>query len=75
MSKTQNKRAERLAEAEDFVKERRKRNLEIFESNFEVGLKIYEQNKDKLSPEEIEHMEAEIERQKNTIEEYRAKWL
>jgi hypothetical protein len=75
VSKTQDKKAARLAEAESFVKERRKRNLEIFESNFEVGLKIYEQNKDKLSPEEVAHMEVEIERQKEILEEYKAKWL
>ena len=75
MSKTQEKKAARLAEAAEFVKERRVRNLEIFESNFEVGLKIYEQNKDKLSPEEIAHMESEIERQREILEEYKAKWL
>ena len=75
MSKTQEKKAARLAEAEAFVKERRTRNLEIFESNFEVGLKLYEQNKDKLSPEEVAYMEEQIERQKETIEEYKAKWL
>ena len=75
MSKTQEKKAARLAEAEAFVKERRTRNLEIFESNFEVGLKLYEQNKDKLSPEEVAYMEEQIERQKETLEEYKAKWL
>jgi len=75
VSKTQEKKAARLAEAAEFVKERRVRNLEIFESNFEVGLKIYEQNKDKMSPEEIAHIEEEIIRQKDLIEEYKAKWL
>jgi cob(I)alamin adenosyltransferase len=75
VSKTQEKKAARLAEAEAFVKERRTRNLEIFESNFEVGLKLYEQNKDKLSPEEVAYMEEQIERQKETLEEYKAKWL
>ena len=75
MSKTQEKKAARLAEAKAFVKERRTRNLEIFESNFEVGLKLYEQNKDKISPEEVAYMEEQIERQKETLEEYKAKWL
>jgi hypothetical protein len=75
VSKTQEKRAARLSESEEFVKERRIRNLEIFESNFEVGLKIYEENKDKLSLEEVAHMEEEIERNQNLIKEYKEKWL
>jgi hypothetical protein len=75
VSKTQEKRAARLSEAQDFVKQRRVRNLEIFESNFEVGLRVYEDNKDKLSPGEVAHMEAEIERNKEMIKEYKKKWL
>jgi hypothetical protein len=75
MSKTQDKKATRLAESAAFVKERRIRNLEIFESNFEVGLKVYEENKDKLSPEEVAYMEAEIERNQELIKEYKEKWL
>jgi len=75
MSKTQDKKSARIAESKAFVKERRIRNLEIFESNFEVGMKVYEDNKDKLSPEEVAHMEEEIERNKTLIEEYKAKWL
>lgn len=75
VSKKQDKKAANIAEAAAFVKERRVRNLEIFESNFQVGLRIYEENKDKLSPEEVAHMESEIERQRETLEEYKAKWL
>jgi hypothetical protein len=75
VSKTQEKRANRLAEAEAFVKERRERQIAIFESNFEVGLKVYEDNKDKLTPEQVAQMEEEIERNKVFIEEYKAKWL
>ena len=75
VSKTQEKRAARLAEAEAFVKERRERQIAIFESNFEVGLKVYEDNKDKLTPEQVAQMEEEIERNKTFIEEYKAKWL
>jgi len=75
VSKTQDKKAARLAESAAFVKERRIRNLEIFESNFEVGLKVYEENKDKLSPEEVAYMEAEIERNQELIKEYKEKWL
>ena len=75
VSKTQEKRVNRLAEAEAFVKERRERQIAIFESNFEVGLKVYEDNKDKLTPEQVAQMEEEIERNKAFIEEYKAKWL
>ena len=75
MSKTSEKRAARTAEAVDFVKQRREMTLEIFERNFEVGLKIYEDNKDKMSPEEIELLEAEIESERKTVEEYKVKWL
>ena len=75
VSKTQEKRANRLAEAEVFVKERRERQIAIFESNFEVGLKVYEDNKDKLTPEQVAQMEEEIERNKTFIEEYKTKWL
>jgi hypothetical protein len=75
VSKTQEKRAARIAEAQEFVRQRRVRNLEIFESNFAVGLKVYEENKDKLSPEEIAHMEEEIERNQALIKEYKEKWL
>ena len=75
VSKTQEKRAARLAEAEEFVKQRRVRNLEIFESNFNVGMKVYEENKDKLSPEEVAHMEEEIERNQALIKEYKERWL
>jgi cob(I)alamin adenosyltransferase len=75
VSKKQDKKAANIAEAAAFVKERRVRNLEIFESNFQVGLRIYEENKDKLSPEEVAHMESEIERQREILEEYKAKWL
>ena len=75
MSKTQEKKAARLSEAQEFVKQRRVRNLEIFESNFEVGLKVYEANKDKLTPEQVAEMEDEIERNQNLIKEYKERWL
>ena len=75
MSKTSEKRAARLAEAADFVKQRRELTLQIFEQNFETGMKIYEENKDKLSAEEVALLEAEIEAAKKAVEEYKAKWL
>ena len=75
MSKTSEKRTARLAEAADFVKQRRELTLQLFEQNFETGMKIYEENKDKLSAEEVALLEAEIETAKKAIEEYKAKWL
>ena len=75
MSKTQEKRALRKAESEDFVKQRRQAALSMFERNFEVGMKIYEDNKDKMSPEEIATLEAEIESAKKAVEDFKAKWF
>jgi len=75
MSKTSEKRAARIAEAAAFVKQRREMTLEMFEQNFQIGLKIYEDNKDKMSSEEIELLEKEIESARAAVEEYKAKWL
>lgn len=75
MSKTSEKRAARIAEAAEFVKQRREMTLEMFERNFEVGMKIYEDNKDKMSAEEVELLEKEIESARAAVEEYKAKWL
>lgn len=57
MSKTQDKRAQRKAEAAAFVKQRRLQELQVLEAQFAYGLKLYEEGKDKLSAEEIEQME------------------
>ena len=57
MSKTQDKRAQRKAEAAAFVKQRRLQELKVLEAQFAYGLKLYEEGKDKLSAEEIEQME------------------
>jgi len=75
MSKTSEKRAARIAEAAEFVKQRREMTLNMFERNFEVGMKIYEDNKDKMSAEEVELLEKEIESARAAVEEYKAKWL
>ena len=75
MSKTSEKRKARIAEAEEFVKQRREMTLNMFERNFEVGMKIYEDNKDKMSAEEVELLEKEIESARAAVEEYKAKWL
>lgn len=64
MSKTQDKRAQRKAEQQAFIAERRKMQLAIFQANFDVGMQLYEANKDKMSPEEIELVEIEIQKNK-----------
>ena len=68
MSKTQEKRAQRKAEQQAFIAERRKMQLAIFQANFDVGMQLYEANKDKMSPEEIELVEIEIQKNKELLE-------
>jgi hypothetical protein len=74
MSKTQEKRARRAAERDAFIKERRQVQLAVFESNFNVGLEFFENNKDKMSPEEIAQVEEEIEKNRQLIQEWKDKW-
>lgn len=74
MSKTQDKRALRKAEAEEFVRERRKKQIAIFEHNFEAGLKYFEENKDKMSEEEQAIITLEIQANLDTIEEFKKTW-
>jgi len=68
ISKTQAKRAKRAAERDVFIAQRRAMQLAIFERNFEVGLSLYEAQKDSLSPEEIEAIEAQIAENKAIIQ-------
>jgi hypothetical protein len=74
MSKTQDKRAARKAEAEEFVRQRREAQITMFENNFEVGLRFYQDNKDKMSADEQLLIEQEIEKNRKLIDEFRAKW-
>ena len=74
MSKTQDKKAQRLADAAAFVKKRRSDTLEFFEHQFAAGMALFEANKDKLSEEDIKALEAEIENNKAAIEEYKKQW-
>lgn len=74
MSKTQEKRARRAAERDAFIKERRQVQLAVFESNFNVGLEFFENNKDKMSAEEIAQVEEEIEKNRQLIQEWKDKW-
>lgn len=72
MSKTQDKRAQRKAEQQAFIAERRKMQLAIFQANFEVGMQLYLANKDKMSPEEIELVEIEIQKNKDLLDKLRS---
>jgi hypothetical protein len=72
MSKTQAKRQERLEQANEFVRARRRAQLEIFESNFNVGVTMFLDNKDKLSEEDIATIEAQMEQNQRIIDEYKA---
>jgi hypothetical protein len=74
MSKTQDKKAQRLAESAAFVHKRRQDTLEFFEHQFAAGLALFENNKDKLSEEEVTLLEAEIENNKSAIEDYKKQW-
>jgi HAMP domain-containing protein len=68
MSKTQDKKAANIAEAAAFVKERRQIQLAMLKQNFEVGVMLYEQNKDTLSADEIEQLEKMMAEQKAALD-------
>lgn len=74
MSNRQDKIAERQAEQHAFLKERRQLQIAVFESNFNVGLNFYQENKDKMSEEEIVMIEAEIESNRKLLAELKEKW-
>ena len=57
MSNRQDKIKESINKQKDFISARRQQQLFMLEQAYEVGLNIYETNKDKLSPEEIEKIE------------------
>lgn len=69
MSKTQDKKAARIAEAAAFVKQRRIQNLEMFEQSFKAGLQIMKSRREEFSPEDLEA----LEKQKVETEELIAK--
>lgn len=71
MSKTQDKRAQRKAEQQAFLRERREMQLNMFEQAFNTGLRIFEENREKLSSEEIEVIEKDIEENRALIDRLR----
>lgn len=71
MSKTQDKRAQRKAERDEFIKQRRQQELVLLEMQFQRGLELYEANKDKMSEEEIEIMEREKQKFLDTLAQFK----
>jgi hypothetical protein len=74
VSNRKDKIAARAAEQQEFLRERRQVQLAVFESNFKVGLDLFESSKDKMSPEEIAEIEAEIEKNRKLIDDWKAQW-
>lgn len=71
MSKRQDKIEERRKEQHQFLAARRSQQLAMLEHMFEVGNKLYEDNKDKLSPEEIAQIEKMRDEQLASLEKVR----
>jgi late competence protein required for DNA uptake (superfamily II DNA/RNA helicase) len=71
MSKKQEKIAKNKAEQAAFIRERRKMQLALFENNFETGMQFYLSVKDKMKPEEVAVIEAQIEENKALLEKLR----
>jgi hypothetical protein len=57
MSNRQNKIQASIDNQQEFISASRQQQLMMLEQAYETGLKIYEANKDKMSPEEIEQIE------------------
>ena len=74
VSKAQEKRNERVANQQAFLRERHLNALTMFQQNFEAGLKFYENTKDKMTPEEQATIEAEIEKNLALIQQTREEW-
>jgi putative cell wall-binding protein len=73
-SKRQEKIKANQEEAYKFVRERREVQLAVFESNFKVGLEMYDANKDDIPEEERKMIEAEIEKNREVIDNLRKEW-
>ena len=72
LSKRQEKIQRNQEEAQRFISARREVQLAIFESNFKVGLQLLEDNRDKLSEEELATIEAQIKDIESVIEKLRS---
>ena len=69
MSKSQDKRQERIQEAAAFVAERRKIQLAMLEQHYDMGVKLFLDQKENLSPEEVEKIEAMMVEQRKSLDE------
>lgn len=69
MSKTQDKRRQRNMERVDFLIARKKTQYSMFEQAVAIGEKLYEDNKDKLSAEEIEQLDSMRKENQRLLEE------
>lgn len=72
MSRRQEKIAQRLNEQQEFLKARKTVQLALFENALEVGLKVYEDNKDRLSKDDIAKIEAQLEENQQLIVKLRS---
>ena len=71
MSKRQAKIEANIREQQEFISARRAQQLLMLEEAYKVGLKIYEDNKEKMSPEEIDMIERLKEEQLALLERLR----
>ena len=71
MSKRQEKIAQRQAEKDAFIKQRRLQQLKLLEMQFQRGVELYEENKDKLSEEEIKQLEEEKQKFLDTLYQFK----
>lgn len=69
MSKTQDKRKARNLERIDFLIARKKTQYSMFEQAVAIGEKLYEDNKEKLSPEELEQIEGMRQENQRLLEQ------
>lgn len=71
MSKRQEKIAQRQEEQAAFIKQRRLQQLALLEMQFKRGVELYEENKDKLSEDEVKLLEEEKQKFMDTLYEFK----
>jgi hypothetical protein len=67
MSKRQEKIERRKKERDAFMAARRTMQIAQWENNLEIGERIYEENKDKLSPEEVQILDGHIKENRELL--------
>lgn len=71
MSKTQDKRALRKEEQQEFIAARRAQQLAMLEQAYLIGLHLYEEKKSELSQEDIDMIEKLKAEQLELLEQLR----